>query len=170
MHTFRKILSPIAVLIAGAGLAISAMAGGYGDAKTDSRKTIVDVASEAGTFNTLLAALDAASLTDVLEGDGPFTVLAPTDEAFAALPAGALEGLLANPDQLAQVLTLHVVSGEARAADVVTLSEVTTVEGSVLTIDTSDGVVIGGARVVTADVDAGNGVIHVIDRVILPQS
>ncbi|MGD8833199.1 MAG: fasciclin domain-containing protein, partial [Pseudomonadales bacterium] len=92
------------------------------------------------------------------------------DEAFAALPAGALEGLLADPDQLAKVLTLHVVSGEALSTDVVQLSEVMTVEGSALAVDTTDGVRVGGAKVVTADVDASNGVIHVIDRVILPQS
>jgi uncharacterized surface protein with fasciclin (FAS1) repeats len=106
----------------------------------------------------------------VLEGEGPFTVFAPTDDAFAALPAGALEGLLANPDELAKVLTLHVVSGEALAADVVKLNEVVTVEGSTLAIDTTDGVSVGGAKVVAADVDASNGVIHVIDRVILPQT
>jgi uncharacterized surface protein with fasciclin (FAS1) repeats len=155
------------MLIVSLGVAISALAGGHG---AQSEKNIVSVASEAGSFNTLLTALDAASLTEVLEGEGPFTVFAPTDEAFAALPAGVLEDLLANPEQLAKVLTLHVVSGEARAADVVTLSQVTTVEGSSLAIDASDGVSVGGAKVVAADVEAGNGVIHVIDRVLLPQS
>ena len=162
-----KKLSPIALLIAGLGIAIGAMAGGN-YAKAD--KDIVAVATEAGSFSTLITALDAASLTSVLEGEGPFTVFAPTDEAFAALPAGALEGLLANPDELAKVLTLHVVSGESLAADVVQLNEVVTVEGSALAIDTTDGVSVGGAKVVAADVDASNGVIHVIDRVILPQS
>ncbi len=166
MRSIKK-LSPVAMLIAGLGIALSAMAGGN-YAKAD--KDIVAVATEAGSFNTLLTALDAASLTSVLEGEGPFTVLAPTDEAFAALPAGALEGLLADPDQLAKVLTLHVVSGEAMSTDVVKLNEVVTVEGSALAIDTTDGVSIGGAKVVAADVDASNGVIHVIDRVILPQS
>ena len=162
-------LSSVAMLIAGLGLTISAMAGGHGnDAKME--KDIVAVAAEAGSFNTLITALDAAALTSVLEGEGPFTVFAPTDEAFAALPAGALEGLLADPEQLAKVLTLHVVSGEALSTDVVKLSEVVTVEGSALAIDTTDGVSIGGAKVVAADVDASNGVIHVIDRVILPQS
>ena len=108
-----KKLSPIALLITGLGIAIGAMAGGnYGKAEKD----IVSVATEAGSFTTLITALDAASLTSVLEGEGPFTVFAPTDEAFAALPEGALEGLLANPVELAKVLTLHVVSGEALAA------------------------------------------------------
>jgi uncharacterized surface protein with fasciclin (FAS1) repeats len=166
MRNIKK-LSPIALLIAGLGIALGAMAGGN-YAKTE--KDIVAVATEAGSFNTLITALDAADLTSVLEGEGPFTVFAPTDAAFAALPAGALEGLLADPDQLAKVLTLHVVSGEALSTDVVQLSEVMTVEGSALAIDTTDGVRVGGAKVVTADVEASNGVIHVIDRVILPQS
>jgi uncharacterized surface protein with fasciclin (FAS1) repeats len=170
MRTLKKLFSPIALLIAGLGFAIGAMAGGHGDSHKGDHKNIVAVATEAGSFSTLLTALDAASLTAVLEGDGPFTVFAPTDEAFAALPAGALEGLLADPDQLAKVLTLHVVSGESNAADVVQLTEVVTVEGSALMIDTTDGVSVGGAKVVAADVPASNGVIHVIDRVILPQS
>ena len=170
MRNLKKLLSPIALLIAGLGLAIGAMAGGHGDSHEGDHKDIVAVATEAGSFSTLLTALDAASLTSVLEGEGPFTVFAPTDEAFAALPAGTLEGLLADPDQLAKVLTLHVVSGESDAADVVQLTEVITVEGSTLMIDTTDGVSVGGAKVVAADVFASNGVIHVIDRVILPQS
>ena len=169
MNRIAKIFSPITLLIAGLGLTIGAMADGHGAHKA-AKKDIVAVASEAGSFSTLLTALDAAELTSVLEGEGPFTVFAPTDEAFAALPAGALEGLLANPDQLAKVLTLHVVSGSAKASDVVTLTEVVTVEGSSLPIDTTDGVSVGGAKVVAADVVASNGVIHVIDRVILPQS
>ena len=166
MRRLRKTLSPLTLLIAGLGLTIGAVADGH----KSHTGNIIEVAMEAGSFSTLLTALDAASLTEVLEGDGPFTVFAPTDEAFAALPAGALEGLLANPDQLAAVLTLHVVSGEAMAADVITLTEVTTVGGTVLPIDTETGVSVGGATVVVADVDAANGVIHVIDRVILPRS
>ena len=146
------------------------MAGGHSDSNKADHKDIVAVATEAGSFSTLLIALDAASLTTVLEGEGPFTVFAPTDEAFAALPPGALEGLLADPDQLTEVLTLHVVSGESNAAAVVQLTEVITVEGSALMIDTTDGVSVGGAKVIAADVPASNGVIHVIDRVILPQS
>lgn len=130
--------------------------------------TIVDVAVGAGSFTTLVAALQAADLVDTLNSDGPFTVFAPTDAAFAALPDGALEGLLADPVALANVLTLHVVPGRASAADVVKLTNVATVQGAMLAVDTSDGVSVGGAHVVQADVPASNGVIHVIDRVILP--
>ena len=144
-------------------VASSAFAGPY--AKSN---TIVDVASNTEGFSTLVTAIKAADLVDTLNGQGPFTVFAPTDEAFAALPEGALEGLLADPQQLASVLTLHVVAGKAEAADVVGLSDVTTVQGKTLAIDTTDGVSVGGAKVIQADVSASNGVIHVIDRVILP--
>ena len=132
--------------------------------------TIVDVASNEAAFSTLVTALQAAALVDTLKGEGPFTVLAPTNEAFEALPEGTLDALLADPDQLAQILTLHVVAGKANASDVASMTDVTTVQGAVLDIDTTDGVTIGGAKVVQADVSASNGVIHVIDRVILPQS
>jgi uncharacterized surface protein with fasciclin (FAS1) repeats len=131
---------------------------------------IVDVAVGAGTFTTLAAALDAADLVTTLQGDGPFTVFAPTDEAFAALPAGLLDALLL-PENLAvlqSILTYHVVAGEVYAADVTT-GDVTTVEGSTFAVDTSNGVVINGTANVTAtDIMASNGVIHVIDAVILP--
>ena len=133
-----------------------------------SSNTIVDVASKAGSFNTLITALKAADLADTLAGEGPFTVLAPTDAAFAALPEGALEGLLADPQKLASVLTLHVVAGNAMAADVVGLDSVATLNGKVLDVDASDGVAIGGASVIKTDIAASNGVIHVIDRVLLP--
>lgn len=129
---------------------------------------IVAVATAAGSFSTLIAALEATDLTGVLEGEGPFTVLAPTDDAFAALPEGALDGLLADPEKLAEILKLHVVPGRAEAAAVINLAEVTTVQGQALAVVTDDGVSIGGAKVVTPDVAASNGVIHVIDRVILP--
>jgi uncharacterized surface protein with fasciclin (FAS1) repeats len=133
-----------------------------------SNETIVDVAVGAGSFTTLVAALQAADLVDTLNGAGPFTVFAPTDEAFDALPKGALEGLLADPQALTNVLTLHVVSGRASAAEIVGLSSVATVQGASLDIDTSDGVSVGGANVVQADISASNGLIHVIDKVILP--
>ena len=142
----------------------SAFAGNH--AKSD--ETIVDVAVGAGGFTTLVAALKAADLVDTRNGDGPFTVFAPTDDAFAALPEGALDGLLADPKALADVLTLHVVSGRTSAAEVVRLPSVATIQGTTLFIDTSDGVTVGGATVVQADVSASNGVIHVIDRVLLP--
>ncbi len=129
---------------------------------------IVSVAKEAGSFKTLLTALDAAGLTATLEGKGPFTVFAPTDAAFAALPAGTLEGLLADKAKLTQVLTYHVVAGDAKSGDLVDGSALTTLGGGKLSVATTDGVKIGGATVVGADVAAGNGVIHVIDRVLIP--
>lgn len=131
--------------------------------------TIVDVASGAGNFSTLVAALTAADLVETLSGAGPFTVFAPTDEAFAALPAGVLDGLLLpeNKALLAKILTYHVVSGMVMAADV-TDGDVATVEGSTIKLATMGGVTVNGAKVVTADVAASNGVIHAIDAVILP--
>lgn len=134
--------------------------------------TIVEVASDAGTFSTLLAAAEAAGLVDTLNGDGPFTVFAPTDEAFAALPDGTLEGLLEDTDALSEILLYHVVSGEVKAADVVGLSSATTVQGEdiAITVDGDSVVLNGSANVVTTDVAASNGVIHIIDAVILPPS
>ncbi len=131
--------------------------------------TIVDVASGAGNFTTLVAAVTAADLVETLSGEGPFTVFAPTDEAFAALPAGVLDALLLpeNKALLAQILTYHVVSGMVMAADV-TDGDVATVEGSTIKLSTMGGVTVNGATVVTADVAASNGVIHAIDAVILP--
>jgi uncharacterized surface protein with fasciclin (FAS1) repeats len=132
--------------------------------------TIVDVAVGAGTFNTLAAALTAAGLVETLQGDGPFTVFAPTDDAFAALPEGLLDALLLpeNVGVLQAILTYHVVSGTVLAADVTT-GDVPTVEGSSIAVDTSMGVVLNGTSNVTAtDIMASNGVIHVIDAVLLP--
>lgn len=131
---------------------------------------IVDVAVAAGSFNTLAAALEAADLVATLQGDGPFTVFAPTDEAFANLPEGVLDALLLpeNVEILKSILTYHVVSGQVMAADVTT-GEFVTVEGSSIAIDITNGVVLNGSSTVTtADVAASNGVIHVIDAVILP--
>ena len=131
--------------------------------------TIVDVASADGSFGTLVAAVTAADLVETLSGTGPFTVFAPTDEAFAALPAGVLDALLLpeNKALLAQILTYHVVSGMVMAADV-TDGDVATVEGQKIKLSTADGVTVNGATVVVADVMASNGVIHAIDAVILP--
>ena len=133
--------------------------------------TIVDVASDAGTFTTLLQAAEVAGLVDTLNGEGPYTVFAPTDEAFAALDPATLEALLADPEALSQVLLYHVVSGEVMAADVVGLESASTVEGSDLPI-TVDGdvVMVGDATVVTTDIEASNGVIHEIDQVLIPPS
>jgi uncharacterized surface protein with fasciclin (FAS1) repeats len=130
---------------------------------------IVDVAVAAGSFETLVQAVQAADLVETLKSPGPFTVFAPTDEAFAALPEGALEGLLADQEKLRAVLLYHVVQGEVMAADVVNLSEAQTVQGGTLPISVEgDAVMVGNATVVQADVDASNGVIHVIDTVLLP--
>jgi uncharacterized surface protein with fasciclin (FAS1) repeats len=131
---------------------------------------IVDVAVAAGSFNTLAAALQAADLVDTLKGEGPFTVFAPTDEAFEALPEGLVDALLLeeNRDILVQILTYHVVSGSVYAAQV-TSGDVPSVEGSNISIEVNGGVVLNGeANVVTTDIEASNGVIHVIDAVILP--
>jgi uncharacterized surface protein with fasciclin (FAS1) repeats len=132
---------------------------------------IVDTAVNAGSFKTLAAALKAAGLVDTLKGNGPFTVFAPTDEAFAKLPAGTVETLLKpeNKARLTAILTYHVVAGKVKAADVVKLDSAKTVEGQSVAIDSKDGVKINNAKVVKADVDCSNGVIHVIDTVLLPK-
>ena len=132
---------------------------------------IVDVAVGNGSFGTLVAAVKAAGLVETLKGAGPFTVFAPTDAAFAALPAGTVEDLLKpeNKEKLAAVLTYHVVSGKVMAADVMGMKSATTVNGQDVMIDASNGVKINNATVVTPDVAADNGVIHVIDTVLLPK-
>lgn len=143
-------------------------------ALADAPKDIVDTAVGAGTFKTLAAAVGAADLVATLKGDGPFTVFAPTDEAFAKLPAGTVETLLKpeNKEKLKEILLLHVVPGKVTAADVVKLKEAKTAGGKTLTISTAGGVKVGTAtgmsNVVKTDVQAKNGVIHVIDAVILP--
>lgn len=134
-------------------------------------KNIVETAVEAGKFNTLAKALGAAGLVETLKGKGPFTVFAPTDEAFAKLPPGTVESLLKpeNKDKLTAILTYHVVSGEVKAAEVMKLDEVKTLNGQKATVKARDGaVMINGAKVIAADIAASNGVIHVIDTVILP--
>jgi uncharacterized surface protein with fasciclin (FAS1) repeats len=132
---------------------------------------IVAVASSAGDFNTLVAAVKAAGLVETLQSDGPFTVFAPTDEAFANLPAGTVDNLLANPDRLKQVLLYHVLSGKVTSDEVVNLSSATTAQGSDVEIKVKDGnVMVDNAQVIKPDVMASNGVIHVIDTVILPTS
>lgn len=132
---------------------------------------IVDTAVAAGSFKTLVAAVQAAGLVDTLKSDGPFTVFAPTDAAFSALPAGTVESLLKpeNKDKLVQILTYHVLSGKVMSADIAGKKmSPTTVEGSTVDIDATNGVMIDGAKVVTADIETTNGVIHVIDKVIMP--
>ena len=133
-------------------------------------KDIVQTATEAGSFSTLLTAVEAAGLVETLQGEGPYTVFAPTDEAFAALPAGTLDGLLADKDALKKVLLYHVASGAVSSDQVVGLTSADSVEGSPIAIAVKDGMVYlnDSAKVVTPDVMASNGVIHVIDKVILP--
>ena len=153
-----KRILPTIVLLAFAALGASAA-------------DIVDTAVSAGNFKTLVTAVKAAGLVDTLKGEGPFTVFAPTDEAFAKLPAGTLESLLKNPEALKKVLTYHVVAGKVMAADVVKVESAQTVEGeSVKVTVNGDAVMIDKANVVKTDIVCDNGVIHVIDSVILPKS
>lgn len=129
---------------------------------------IIDTAVAAGSFTTLVAAVKAAGLVETLKGAGPFTVFAPTDEAFAKLPAGTVDALLKDVPQLKKILTYHVVAGKVMAADVVKLTSAKTVEGSEVKIDASQGVKINSSTVTTPDVAADNGVIHIIDAVLMP--
>lgn len=162
----RRISFALPALLLSLALAAPAQA-----QNSEAQNDIVDVAAEAGSFTTLLAAAEAAGLVETLRGDGPFTVFAPTDEAFAALPEGTVEGLLEDPEALREILLFHVVSGEVTSSQVVDLSEAETVQGGMLSISVMSGnVMINDAQVVTADVQASNGVIHVIDAVLLPGS
>lgn len=148
-------------------LATDVFAGNYGKKQAD----IVDTAVSAGSFNTLAAALEAGDLVGTLKSDGPYTVFAPTDEAFAKLPDGTVEMLLLpeNKDQLVEILTYHVVPGKVTAAEVITLTSARTANGSDVIIRVEDDIVfINDSRVVSADIGASNGVIHVVDTVILP--
>ena len=161
---FRKFAAVTATVIGLAAGSASAYA---------AEKDIVDTAVAAGQFNTLAAALTAAGLVDTLKGPGPFTVFAPTDEAFAALPAGTVEDLLKpeNKDQLIAILTYHVVPRAVMAADVVTLTEAETVNGAMVEVKVDgSNVMINNAAVTAVDIEASNGVIHVIDTVLLPPS
>ncbi len=132
-------------------------------------RTIVDVATQAGSFKTLLTAVKAAGLADTLSGAGPFTVFAPTDEAFAKLPKGTLEGLLKDKEKLSAILTYHVVPGKLMAADVQKVESLKSVQGQAIPIQSNGEIRIDGAGVVKTDIEADNGVIHVIDSVILPK-
>ena len=132
------------------------------------KKDIVDTAIDAGNFTTLVAAVEAAGLVETLKGEGPFTVFAPTDEAFAALPEGTVDGLLADPEALTKILTYHVVPGSVMAADLTDGMTAATVEGQDVTFTVGDTVMVNDATVTTPDIMATNGVIHVIDAVIMP--
>lgn len=161
------------LLAVAAFLAGPAHAGGNYGKQSKADGNIAEVAAEAGQFQTLLAAAEAAGLVETLTGAGPLTVFAPTDAAFAALPAGTVESLLQpeNRDQLRAILTYHVVPGKVMAADVVKLTSANTANGQAVSISSDDaGVMVSGARVVKADIGASNGVIHVIDKVMIPAS
>ncbi len=162
-RTFIGTVGGLALAVTGS---TAALADGHGH-----MMDIVDTAVSAGSFNTLVAAVQAAGLEHTLRGDGPFTVFAPTDEAFAALPAGTVENLLKpeNRDQLVSILTYHVVPAKVMAADIAgKTAAVLTVQGQRLSVDARRGVKVDKAKVVTADVEASNGVIHVIDKVLIP--
>lgn len=162
MSLMKRIATATAAASALALASMPAFAGG---------KDIVDTAVEAGSFKTLAAALQAAGLVDTLKSEGPFTVFAPTDDAFAKLPAGTVEDLLKpeNKDMLVGILTYHVVKGKVMAADAVKLTSAETVNGKALTIKVEgDAVMINDAKVTATDIVASNGVIHVIDSVVLP--
>ena len=156
-------------------LLVVAFVGSFGlmsYSKSNENKDIVDTAVSAGSFNTLVAAVQAAGLVEILKGEGPYTVFAPTDEAFAKLPDGTVEDLLKpeNKDKLVSILTYHVVPGKVMSADVMELSEAETVQGENLDISVKDGVVlIDNAKVIKPDIIASNGVIHVIDMVVIPE-
>jgi uncharacterized surface protein with fasciclin (FAS1) repeats len=164
----RSLRTGVAVLSQSLLASTSAFAG----SSTLPSKNIVDTAVSAGSFKTLTTALKAAGLVETLKGKGPFTVFAPTDEAFAKLPAGTVESLLepANKQKLTDILTYHVVAGNVKAAHVVKLSSVKTLNGQSVAIKTAGGkVMINGATVVKADIAATNGTIHVIDTVLMPK-
>ncbi len=172
----KKFYFPIMAITASLCLSTTYAAGCCGTRHTHEKETkadIVDTAVAAGSFETLVAAVQAAGLVDALKSEGPFTVFAPTDKAFAALPEGTVASLLLpeNKDQLVAILTYHVVAGKVMAADVVGLDSATTLQGQDIKITVEDATVkINGASVIMADIATSNGVIHVIDAVILPPS
>ncbi len=151
------------------GAASVAGAANYAEKRADKMTMdIVDTAVAAGSFNTLVTAVKAAGLVDTLKSDGPFTVFAPTDEAFAKIPADKLQALLNDKEALTKVLTYHVVPGKVMATDVINMDSAQTVQGQRIKISTVDGVNVDNAKVTMTDIETSNGVIHVIDAVILP--
>ncbi len=129
---------------------------------------LVETAVNAGTFNTLIKAVEAADLVKILKGPGPYTVFAPTDQAFANLPEGTLDSLLQDIPKLKRIVTYHVVFGDVRAEDLLQIEEAETFEGSIVAIDSSDGIKVNDAKVMKTDILTDNGVIHVIDTVLIP--
>ncbi len=164
-----SVMTTLRTLALAVPLALTAGAG-IGQASA-AQMDIVDTAASAGQFNTLVAAVEAAGLVETLKGEGPFTVFAPTDEAFAKLPEGTVESLLKpeNKDKLVAILTYHVVAGDVASADIAGKKlMVETVEGGELSVDATNGVMVDHAHVISADIETSNGVIHVIDAVLLP--
>jgi len=137
--------------------------------ESDMEKNIVETAVSAGQFKTLATALEAAGLIETMSSGGPFTVFAPTDEAFTKLPEGTIESLLEDKDQLTNILKYHVVSGKVMSKDVAGMDSAETLLGKSITIDASNGVMINNAKVIQADIEASNGVIHIIDTVLIPE-
>jgi uncharacterized surface protein with fasciclin (FAS1) repeats len=169
-HIVRKAALASSVLAISAFLIVSTVMQATGGMKAGG-KDIVDTAVGAGSFKTLVTAVKAAGLVDTLKGEGPFTVFAPTDEAFAKLPKGTVEALLKDKEKLTAILTYHVVPGKVMAKDVMGLSEAKTANGQSLSIKAENGaVMVDNAKVVQADIPCSNGVIHVIDTVVLPQT
>lgn len=169
----KGLLSAVVALGAFVVVGLSpANAGSYGYGTQSTKADIVDTAVAAGSFNTLVAAVQAAGLVDTLKGDGPFTVFAPTDEAFSKIPQSQLDALLADKEALTAVLTYHVVPGKIMSADLLEkrLTTAKTVQGESINIDARNSVKVNDANVVKADIAASNGVVHVIDAVILPPS
>lgn len=167
LNMLKTVLISASILV-GSLVSVNAYAGHHGE-----KEDIVDIAVGNGSFTTLVTAVKAAGLVDTLKGTGPFTVLAPTDEAFSKLPAGTVETLLKpeNKQKLIDILTYHVISGKIMANDVVKLNDATTLEGQKVKITVDDGnVMINDAKVIKPDVKASNGVIHVIDSVLIPSS
>ena len=165
-----KTLNSLVALSLIAAAPVAAQNYGMAETKKAETKNIVETAVAAGSFKTLAAALQAAGLVETLSGKGPFTVFAPTDEAFAKLPAGTVEALLKDKEKLTAILTYHVVAGNVPSSEVVKLTSAKTVNGQDVKIKVMDGkVMVNNAHVVKADVKANNGVIHVIDTVILPK-
>ena len=168
----RITLTALALTVALTVPALMAQAGSCGtktEGQAEAKSAIVPLAEEAG-FTTLVAAIKAAGLEEALSAEGPYTVFAPTDEAFAKLPAGTVEALLAQPEKLKQVLLYHVVAGNVMAADVVKLTSAETLEGQTVAINAEHGVKINDATVIKTDIGASNGVVHVIDTVLIPQN
>jgi len=163
----KKLITTVSIVIASLTFTSAAYAAHHG-----THKDIVEVATENGNFTTLVAALKAGGLVETLKGEGPFTVFAPTDEAFAKLPEGTVEMLLKpeNKDKLVSVLTYHVVAGKVTSTDVAKMDSGTTIQGEKVMVKAEDGkVMINDAQVIMADVEASNGLIHAVDKVLMPK-